>query len=483
MELAAHWHRCQILQTTSEYFHQHSTQREASLSSEAVSPGIGFQLARQFSRCSKIPVIVRSLVFRLLENPCRLPTTNHFGSPGCLPCRANHAIIGENFDSLYLCTSLKGGGSILNEMSETVHQADCIISTSRLTKAFGKLVAVNDLHLEVMRGDVFGFLGPNGSGKTTTIRMLLGLIRPTAGRVVIFGMDTDYQLPAILQRVGAIVETPVFYPYLSGMDNLLAVAAASGMQSGRANRHRVEEVLELVELRPQANMAYRKYSLGMKQRLGIAAALLTDPELVLLDEPTNGLDPSGMFEIRQLIQRLAALGKTIFLSSHLLNEVQQVCNRVAILQRGNLIKQGNVGELLRGSEQVLVRLNAGEETQAALAALRGAKERGADWIGAIAVESDRQGQPTLRIDAPKARSAEINALLAAQNLFAAELHPYVGSLEEIFLQLTTPNNNDGRRGMAGFAAGGQEPSAINPYQNAAPVVSPIPDRAGEGRAD
>ena len=371
---------------------------------------------------------------------------------------------------------------ILNEKSDPAYPSDCIISTSRLTKAFGKLVAVNDLHLEVMRGDVFGFLGPNGSGKTTTIRMLLGLIRPTAGRVVIFGMDADYQLPAILQRVGAIVETPVFYPYLSGMDNLLTVAAASGMQSGKVNRQRVEEVLELVELRPQVNMAYRKYSLGMKQRLGIAAALLIDPELVLLDEPTNGLDPSGMFEIRQLIQRLAALGKTIFLSSHLLNEVQQVCNRVAILQRGNLIKQGNVGELLRGSEQVLVRLNTSEEMQAALATLRGARERGADWIGAIVVEANRQGQPMLRIDAPKTRSAEINALLAANNLFAAELHPYEGSLEEIFLQLTTPNTNGGRRGMTAFATG-QEPPAFDASRNSAPVMPAMQERAGEGRAE
>lgn len=393
---------------------------------------------------------------------------------------ANHAIIGGNFISLYSRAFLKGL-QILNEKSTPAQQSDCIISTSRLTKAFGKLVAVNDLHLEVMQGDVFGFLGPNGSGKTTTIRMLLGLIRPTAGRVVIFGMDTAYQLPAILQRVGAIVETPVFYPYLSGRDNLLAVAAASGMQSGKGNRHRVEEVLELVELRAQVNMAYRKYSLGMKQRLGIAAALLTDPELVMLDEPTNGLDPSGMFEIRQLIQRLAELGKTIFLSSHLLNEVQQVCNRVAILQRGNLIKQGNVGELLRASQQVLVRLNASEETQEALAALRGARERGADWIGAIVVEPNRQGEPTLRIDAPKARSAEINALLAANNLFAAELHPYEGSLEEIFLQLTTPNTNGGRRGMTALAAG-QEPPAFD-TRDAAPVMPTLSDRASEGRAE
>src|ERR1700730_3313177 len=220
-----------------------------------------------------------------------------------------------------------------------------VISTSRLTKAFGNLVAVNDLHLQVMRGDIFGFLGPNGSGKTTTIRMLLGLIRPTAGRAIIFGMDNADQLPAILQRIGAIVETPVFYPYLSGKDNLHAVAAASGMKSGGTSNRRVEEVLEIVELRAQAKDAFRKYSLGMKQRLGIGAALLADPELVLLDEPTNGLDPAGVIEIRRLIQRLSALGKTIFLSSHILYEVQQVCNRVAILQRGNLVKQGKVSDL------------------------------------------------------------------------------------------------------------------------------------------
>ncbi|HLL79540.1 MAG TPA: ABC transporter ATP-binding protein [Ktedonobacteraceae bacterium] len=335
---------------------------------------------------------------------------------------------------------------------EVLPAPECVISTSRLTKAFGKLVAVNDLHLEVMRGDVFGFLGPNGSGKTTTIRMLLGLIRPTAGRVVIFGMDNSYQLPAILARVGAIVETPVFYPYLSGRDNLLVVAAASGMASDKARARRVDELLELVELRQQAKMQYRKYSLGMKQRLGIAATLLTDPELVLLDEPTNGLDPVGMVEIRQLIQRLTALGKTIFLSSHLLNEVQQVCNRVAILQRGNLIKQGNVRELLRGSEQVLVRLRTLEETRQAADLLQMARDSGADWMSGVRIEWDRLNQPTLRVDAPKARAAEINALLARRELFAAELHPFEGSLEEVFLQLTTPTTSPGgRRGMAEIA--------------------------------
>ncbi len=366
----------------------------------------------------------------------------------------------------------------MQENNEALLQSDIVISTSRLTKAFGKLIAVNDLHLQVMRGDVFGFLGPNGSGKTTTIRMLLGLIRPTAGRAVIFGMDVIQHMPSILPRIGAIVETPVFYPYLSGMDNLHVVGAASGMVSGKANQRRIDEVLELVELHAQAKMAYRKYSLGMKQRLGIAAALLTDPELVLLDEPTNGLDPAGMFEIRQLIQRLAALGKTIFLSSHLLNEVQQVCNRVAILQKGNLIKQGNVSELLRGSEQVLVRLNTSEETQQAKLILQEAKERGADWLRAVHVQIDRQGQPTLRIDAPKSCSTEINALLARNNLFAAELHPYEGSLEEIYLQLTTPSIPSGTRiGMAALAGSGtiaQQPEPI-------PTISTVSEGKGGTR--
>src|SRR5579885_1439849 len=306
------------------------------------------------------------------------------------------------------------------------YDENVIISTSRLTKVFGKLVAVNDLHLQVMRGDVFGFLGPNGSGKTTTIRMLLGLIRPTAGRAIIFGMDNAYQLSPILARIGAIVETPVFYPYLSGSDNLHVIAAASGMMQGSANNRRIDEVLEVVELRRQARQAYRTYSLGMKQRLGIAAALLTDPELVLLDEPTNGLDPQGVFEIRQLIKRLSELGKTIFLSSHILYEVQQVCNRVAILQRGNLVKQGNVSELLRQSQQIEVRLNREDETHYALSLLQQRRTQ-VNWITGVSIERNKQGHLLLMIDAPPSRSAEINAFLAHHSLFAAEIHPREGS--------------------------------------------------------
>jgi ABC-2 type transport system ATP-binding protein len=317
------------------------------------------------------------------------------------------------------------------------YDTSTIISTSRLTKAFGNLVAVNDLHLQVMRGDVFGFLGPNGSGKTTTIRMLLGLIRPTAGRAILFGMDNAHQLSAILQRIGAIVETPVFYPYLSGLDNLRVIAAMSGMAQGKANDTRLAEVLEIVELRSYEKLAYSKYSLGMKQRLGIAAALLTDPELVLLDEPTNGLDPAGVIEIRRLILRLSSLGKTIFLSSHILHEVQNVCNRVAILQKGNLVKQGNVSELLRSSEQIEIRMNEADEAQQALQLLQQAQGQGLDWIANVTIEANRRERPVVIVGAPAQRSAEINRVLAQNNLFAAEIHPREGNLEELFLEVTT----------------------------------------------
>ncbi|TME13932.1 MAG: ABC transporter ATP-binding protein [Chloroflexi bacterium] len=341
------------------------------------------------------------------------------------------------------------------------YDSNIVISTNRLTKAFGKLVAVNDLHLQVMRGDVFGFLGPNGAGKTTTIRMLLGLIRPTAGSAIIFGMDNAYQLPAILQRIGAIVETPAFYPYLSGKDNLHAVAAASGMVSGSASNRRVEEVLEIVELGAQAEDAFRNYSLGMKQRLGIGAALLADPELVILDEPTNGLDPAGQFEIRQLIQRLSTLGKTIFISSHFLHDIQQVCNRVAILQKGNLIKQGAVNKLLQQGEQIIIRLNTINETEQALTLLQQNKEREYPWIAQVYMDTSKQNMPILRVDAPRARSAELNALLAQHNLFAAEIHPQEGSLEEIFLGLTTPpaSISPPRPGMAALARDSSDPQS------------------------
>jgi ABC-2 type transport system ATP-binding protein len=334
-----------------------------------------------------------------------------------------------------------------------------VISTSQLTKAFDTLVAVNELHLEVLRGDVFGFLGPNGSGKTTTIRMLLGLIRPTAGSISLFGLDNSTRLPEILPRVGAIVETPVFYPYLSGVDNLRIVAAASGMQLGRANQARIDEVLDLVDLGARGGDAYRKYSLGMKQRLAIGAALLTDPELILLDEPTNGLDPAGVHEVRQLILRLAGIGKTIFLSSHILYEVQQVCNRVAILQKGKLLKQGNVQELLSEGQRLVVRLDTPEETEQALVILQQASQREMNWISKISSGADKNDLPALYVDAPTTRSQEITALLARSDLFIAEMYQHQASLEDFFLKLTGTAAGEGSRaGMVNFA------SAVPPTQ-------------------
>jgi ABC-2 type transport system ATP-binding protein len=320
-----------------------------------------------------------------------------------------------------------------------------IITTHRLTKAFDTLVAVNDLELEVLRGDVFGFLGPNGSGKTTTIRMLLGLIRPTAGSVFLFGLDNSTHLREILPRVGAIVETPVFYPYLSGADNLRIVAAASGMRLGRVNQSRIDEVLDLVDLSARAKDAYRKYSLGMKQRLAIGAALLTDPELILLDEPTNGLDPAGVREIRQLIVRLASIGKTIFLSSHILYEIQQVCNRVAILQKGKLLKQGNVQELLGEGRRLVIRLGTVEEIEQALAILQQAAQNDMNWISQVSKGTDKHDLPALFVDAPASHSQEIASLLGRHNLFIAEMYQSEASLEAFFLELTGTASGEGSR--------------------------------------
>jgi ABC-2 type transport system ATP-binding protein len=316
-----------------------------------------------------------------------------------------------------------------------------IITTTGLTKTFGKLVAVNNLHLDVKRGDVFGFLGPNGSGKTTTIRMLLGLLRPTSGSIRIFGLDNATHLQEVLPRIGGIIEAPVYYSYLSGRENLQVFAMVSGMRSSAKTRQRIDEVLEMVDLTAQAKDACRKYSLGVKQRLAIGMALLTDPEMVLLDEPTNGLDPMGVHEMRQMIVRLAAAGKTVILSSHLLYEVQQVCNRVAILQKGRVITQGEVSDLLRQSERLLVRMNTSLEAQAALIYLRALR---VDWLTQVEQQSE-----TLEIAAPTTRASEIVALLAQQQLYLAEIRPQQSSLEEIFMDLVAPTENTA--GMAALA--------------------------------
>jgi ABC-2 type transport system ATP-binding protein len=218
-----------------------------------------------------------------------------------------------------------------------------ILKTEHLTKKFGKILAVSDLNLQIEEGEVFGFLGPNGSGKSTTIGMVLGLIAPTSGRIELFGRDIRGDLSSVWPWVGVAMENPPFYPYLSGWDNLKIFSQILGNNGSS----RIEEVLDTVKLSSRAKHKFGTYSQGMKQRLAIAYALLSDPKFLILDELTNGLDPVGMNEVRELILKLKEGGVTIFLSSHLLSEVEQVCECVGIIKEGRLITQGRVDDLTK----------------------------------------------------------------------------------------------------------------------------------------
>ena len=223
---------------------------------------------------------------------------------------------------------------------------ETVLSINKLTKKFGKLCAVNNLDLEVKRGQVFGLLGPNGSGKTTTLGMLMGVVNSTSGSFSWFGEQSTHHTR---KKIGAVLEHPIFYPYLSGRKNLELNAMIKGADPGN-----IPKVLELVELSSRKDDAYKTYSLGMKQRLSIASALVSDPIILILDEPTNGLDPMGIAEIREIIKKIAADGKTIILASHLLDEVQKVCTHFAVLKRGVLMHCGPVDEVGKGEEIVEV---------------------------------------------------------------------------------------------------------------------------------
>lgn len=223
---------------------------------------------------------------------------------------------------------------------------ETVLSISDLTKHFGRIKAVNNLNLEVRRGQVFGMLGPNGSGKTTTLGMLMGVVNPTAGSFKWFGQDPTHQTR---KKIGAVLEHPIFYPYLTGEKNLELNAMIK-----QCSPDNIANVLELVELTSRKDDKYKTYSLGMKQRLAIASALLNDPTVLILDEPTNGLDPMGIAEIRELIIKIAANGKTIILASHLLDEVQKVCTHFCVLKRGNLVHTGPVANVGQGTETVEV---------------------------------------------------------------------------------------------------------------------------------
>jgi ABC-2 type transport system ATP-binding protein len=278
------------------------------------------------------------------------------------------------------------------------------------------ITAVTDLSLEINQGEVFGFLGTNGSGKTTTIGMILGLICPTSGTVELFGQDTRQNLSSLLKRVGAVVENSPFYPNFSARDNLEVFAFTIGnIQAGR-----IDEVLNMVGLAGRAGSKTRTFSLGIKQRLGIAIALLADPDLIVLDEPTNGLDPSGIIEIRELIRSLGQQGKTIFLSSHMLHEVEQVCDHVAVIRRGRVIAQGMTGELLKRGKTLQLRVSEPDRAVSLLSGL--------EWI-----KSAARGGDYLMVETPPEKAADVNDLLVGNGVRVSEMRPYESSLEEFFL--------------------------------------------------
>jgi ABC-2 type transport system ATP-binding protein len=298
-----------------------------------------------------------------------------------------------------------------------------VIEVKGLRKEYRRLrgpstLAIDRLDLDVPEQGVFGFLGPNGAGKTTTIRCLLGLVRPTGGACRLLGADPGRDLAAVIRRIGSIVETPALYPRFSGRRNLALLGRLHAIGPKTVGR-----VLDQVGLASRADDLVKNYSLGMRQRLGIAAALLKDPELLILDEPANGLDPAGIKEVRDLLRRLGAEGRTVFVSSHQLAEVQQMCDRVAILSRGLCVAAGPVSEVLaRGRhEALIVRL---ADLEAGLAALReGGLEARAD-TGAI------------RLDLPIAQAARVTEILASRGLYLSELRPEEISLETVFLELT-----------------------------------------------
>jgi ABC-2 type transport system ATP-binding protein len=304
-----------------------------------------------------------------------------------------------------------------------------VIEVEGLRKEYRRLrgsrtIAVAGLDLEVPEGGVFGFLGPNGAGKTTTIRCLLGLVRPTAGRLRMLGVEVPRRLADVIGTVGSIVEQPALFPRFSGRRNLEILGHIVGAEASAIDR-----VLDRVGLRDREGDAVRTYSLGMKQRLGIAAALLKDPQVLILDEPANGLDPAGIVEVRELIRSLGAEGRTVFVSSHILSEVQQTADRVAILARGRAITTGPVHEVLAASRArgLLVGVDDPEAARLALA------DAG---IGAT-VDGAR-----LRVDLGPDAASSVTRALADRGIYLHELRPDEADLETVFLELTRETDEE-----------------------------------------
>ena len=291
-----------------------------------------------------------------------------------------------------------------------------VVEARGLTKRYGTgVLAVDRLDLTVRRGEVYGFLGPNGAGKTTTLRMLVGLIRPTAGTATVAGHGPGE--PAGLARIGCLVENPAFYPYLSGRDNLRVIARYAGVPESS-----VDPALEEVDLLPRARDRFGTYSLGMRQRLGVAAALLKKPELLILDEPTNGLDPQGMVEMRELLRNVGQGDRTVLLSSHLLGEVEHVCQRVGVIQHGRLVAEGTLEEL-RGDAGLVIRAEPADRAGELLVSVLG---------DAAVVQRDG----AFRVRTDPTRAGELNTRLVQAGVVVSELRASERSLEEVFLQLT-----------------------------------------------
>ena len=307
----------------------------------------------------------------------------------------------------------------MNRLSPEIVNDDSALSASGLTKTFGKLKAVEDLTFNMPRGGVIGFVGPNGAGKSTTIRMLLGLIKPTMGSAEVLGHSIA-KPSTYLGKVGALVESPVFYPGLSGAVNLKALAKLGGFPP-----ENVPMVLETVGLTHRADDKVANYSLGMKQRLGIASALIPDPELLILDEPTNGLDPAGIVEIRNLLRQIGKTGKTVFISTHLLSEVEVTADRLVMIHNGRLVFSGELGDIMsKACESVYA-----------------APENSADLSQIARLTQDsghvfRQEDDAIIVSAPKEWSSELNRLAASKGINLREIRPQCESLEDIFLKMT-----------------------------------------------
>ena len=301
-----------------------------------------------------------------------------------------------------------------------------VLTINHLHKRYGKIHAVNDLSLEVEEGSVFGILGPNGSGKTTTLGMLLSVIRPDSGSFAWFGesAESSRRAAASRKRIGAILETPIFYPYLSAVENLKIVAQIKG-----CSYQRINEVLRTVDLLERKDDQFKTYSLGMKQRLAIASALLVDPEVMILDEPTNGLDPQGIAEIRSLIVQIAQRGKTILLASHLLDEVQKVCTHFAVLRRGRRIYTGRVDEALSGTDTIEVAAENMERLQQLAQQF--------PFTEQVLCEN---GMLRVRLRTEK-NSADLNRFLVEQGMVVSHLSQKTKSLEQQFLELLSTDHD------------------------------------------